>query len=206
MRKYEKPYNILIISGPSGGGKSTITRILQENIKNLYFSISTTTRAPREGEKNGRDYFFISHKDFMHGIQSGEFLEYEEVHGHFYGTGLSQFEDAINADKFILCDVDVKGHDSIKRHYNRAKSVFITAKDIQTLEMRLKARKTDSEETISKRLVNALEELKYANSFDYLLINDKIEDSKEEILHIANSIFLLNSESKVADLRTKYYI
>ena len=204
--KREKPYHILIISGPSGSGKSTLTKILKEHIPNLYFSISTTTRRAREGEENGREYFFISHSDFMQGIQSGEFLEYEEVHGNFYGTGLSQFEDAISRDAFILCDVDVKGHNSIKSHYPHAKSIFITTKDMQTLQKRLRERNTDSEEMIQKRLLNALEELKHATCFDYLLINDTIQDSKEAILHIAKSIFLINTEARVQDLVEKFYI
>ncbi|RDU67714.1 guanylate kinase [Helicobacter didelphidarum] len=203
---HSKDYNILIISGPSGAGKSTLSRFLQEHIPNLYFSISTTTRPKRSGEQDGKDYFFVSHNDFMLGIESGKFLEYEEVHGNFYGTGIAQFEEAIRENKFILCDVDVKGHDSIKTHYPHSKSVFITTKELQTLKARLEMRNADNEETIHKRLLNALDELKHADSFDYLLINDTIKDSKEAILHIAKSMFLLNSKSKIENLLIQYYI
>ncbi|STQ86146.1 guanylate kinase [Helicobacter muridarum] len=198
------PYNIMIISGPSGAGKSTLTNFLRYYISNIYFSISTTTRSMREGELHGREYFFVSKEDFYRDIELGNFLEYEQVHDNFYGTGLCQFQEGILNNRFIVCDVDVRGHNSIKKFYPNAKSVFITTKDLATLESRLLKRQTDSKHIIQKRIRNALDELKYADAFDYLLINDNIEDSKEAILHIAKSIILLNHASKMQDLLMKY--
>ncbi|RDU71007.1 guanylate kinase [Helicobacter aurati] len=200
------PYTIMIISGPSGAGKSTLTQFLQQHIDNLYFSISTTTRNIRQGEQHGREYFFMSQEEFKLNIELGNFLEYEQVHGNLYGTGLSQFEEAILNNCFIICDVDVKGHNSIKKYYPKAKSVFIATQDLETLRLRLLQRHTDSMESIQKRLQNAMQELKEASTFDYLLINDKIEDSKEAILHIAKSIALLNHTDKIRELLAKYYL
>lgn len=199
-------YTMLILSGPSGAGKSTLMQVLHEEIPHFYFSISTTTREPRAHEKHGREYFFTTQQDFKNGITKGEFLEYEEVHGNFYGTSILPITEAIQEQKFIVFDVDVKGHNSIKARYPLAKSVFITPKNIQILEERLCARNTDSKEMIQKRLLNAKEELKYANTFDYLLINDNIADSKKAILHIAQSIMLANSTKKIQSLLAQYAV
>ncbi|TLD84698.1 guanylate kinase [Helicobacter trogontum] len=197
-------YNMLIISGPSGAGKSTLTQVLQENIANFYFSISTTTRSPREHELHGREYFFTTKEAFKEGIKNGEFLEHEEVHDNFYGTSIKPITQAIQEKKFILFDVDVRGHNSIKKHYPLAKSVFIVPKNLQVLEERLCSRGTDSKETIQKRLSNAKEELKYANAFDYLLINDNMTSSKQAILHIAKSLMFVNHETKMRTLLAQY--
>lgn len=197
------PYMILIVSGPSGAGKSTLTSFLQKELGRVFYSISTTTRSIRPGEMDGRDYFFVKEDEFRRGVALGEFLEYEEVHGNLYGTGLRQFEEAIARQDFIICDVDVRGHNSIKAYFPKAKSVFITT-DLDTLRLRLERRGTDSIEAIQKRLVNARSELKEASKFDYLLINDNIEESKDSVLHIAKSIYLLNHEAKLRDLLSKY--
>ena len=199
-----KYYDMLIISGPSGAGKSTLMQVLQEAIPNFYFSISTTTRQPRAHETHGKEYFFTTKEEFIKGINNGEFLEYEEVHGNFYGTSITPITKAIEEQKFILFDVDVKGHNSIKKHYSLAKSIFITPKNLQILEERLYKRNTDSKEMIQKRLFNAKEELKYANTFDYLLINDNIVNSKQAILHIAKSLMFANHETKIKSLLAQY--
>lgn len=197
-------YNILIISGPSGSGKSTLTNILKGEIPNFYFSISTTTRKPRGNELHGREYFFTTKENFKEGINNDEFLEYEEVHGNFYGTSIKPIKKAIQEKKFILFDVDVKGHNSIKKYYPLAKSVFITPKNINVLRERLYKRGTDSHEVIQKRLFNAKEELKYANTFDYLLINDNMINSKKAILYIAKSLMFANHETKIKALLAQY--
>lgn len=197
-------YNMLIMSGPSGAGKSTLMKVLQEEIPNFYFSISTTTRQPRLNEVNGREYFFTTKEAFQQGIDRNEFLEYEEVHGNFYGTSIKPIAEAIVEQKFILFDVDVKGHNNIKKHYPLAKSIFITTKNLQILEDRLYKRNSDSKEMIQKRLFNAKEELKYANTFDYLLINDNIINSKQTILHIARSLMFANHETKIQSLLLQY--
>lgn len=199
-------YNMLIMSGPSGAGKSTLTQFLREQIPNFYFSISTTTRAPRMGEKNGREYFFITRDEFLQDIEHGNFLEHEEVHGNFYGTNKKQIEVAIMQQQFIVFDVDVKGHANIKQHYPFAKSVFVTPRNMNILKERLEKRNTDSQDTIQKRLLGAFEELKYANAFDYLLINDNITHAKETILHIAKSIECLNQDERLDSLLVNYKV
>ncbi|PAF47183.1 guanylate kinase [Helicobacter sp. 12S02232-10] len=179
---------ILILSGPSGSGKSTLCKYLQENIPNIYFSISTTTRSPREGEKNGKHYYFVSEEEFLKDIEESRFLEWAEVHGNYYGTSLAPIQEALNLEKLIVFDVDVQGHRSIKNYYPEAYSVFVTTKNQQVLRDRLNFRQTDSDETIRLRLMHAYNEMKHIEEFDYLIVNDEIKAAKEAILHIAKSL------------------
>lgn len=193
-------YSMLILSGPSGCGKSTLSSFIQQNIPNLYLSISTTTRKIRANETNGVEYFFTTKEEFLKQVENGEFLEYEEVHGNLYGTSKKQIDKAILEKKFILLDVDVKGHNSIKKYYPNAKSIFIMTKNLKILEERLRNRALDDEEMIQKRLTNARDEIKLANNFDYLLINDKMDESKDMVLSISKSILCVNSLAKINSL------
>lgn len=180
---------ILVLSGPSGSGKSTLCKILQEQIPSIYFSISTTTRLPRVGEKNGEQYHFVSQEVFLSDIKKGRFLEWAKVHGNYYGTSLKPIKKALNNGKLVVFDVDVQGHRGIKEYYgNFAQSVFITTRNKQTLKNRLKSRQTDSDEIIELRLIHAHKEMNHINEFDYLIINNEIEEAKEAILAIAKSI------------------
>ncbi|PAF42845.1 guanylate kinase [Helicobacter sp. 11S02596-1] len=179
---------ILILSGPSGSGKSTLCKYLQENIPDIYFSISTTTRAPREGEKNGKHYYFVSQVEFFNDIKENKFLEWAEVHGNHYGTSLGPIQEALALGKLVVFDVDVQGHRGIKNYYAGACSVFIATKNKQVLKDRLSSRQTDSEETIQLRLMHAYNEMKHIKEFDYLIINDDITTAKEAILCIAKSL------------------
>ena len=189
-------YKILILSGPSGSGKSTLSTLLKEEFPDLYFSISTTTRSPRAGEKNGREYFFTTEKEFLKGIEEKQFLEWAKVHNHYYGTSIKPIEEALRKDQLIVFDVDVQGHRSIKMHYPRAKSVFITTPDDKTLKNRLENRQTDSDEIISKRLHHAYKEMQHIDFFDYLIINDDIKQSQKQILGIAHSLYSLQFDSQ----------
>ncbi len=193
-------YSMLILSGPSGCGKSTLSSFIQQNIPNLYLSISTTTRKIRANETNGVEYFFTTKEEFLKQVENGEFLEYEEVHGNLYGTSKKQIDKAILEKKFILLDVDVRGHNSIKKYYPNAKSIFIMTKNLKILEERLRNRALDDEEMIQKRLTNARDEIKLANNFDYLLINDKMGESKDMVLSISKSILCVNSLAKINSL------
>lgn len=180
---------ILILSGPSGSGKSTLCKALQKQIPNIYFSISTTTRTPRIGEKNGEHYHFVSQEVFLSDIKEGQFLEWAEVHSNYYGTSLKPIQKALDANKLVVFDVDVQGHRSIKEYYGSfARSVFITTQNKQILKNRLKSRQTDSDEMIELRLTHAYNEMKHINEFDYLIINDEIEKAKEAISAIAKSL------------------
>lgn len=181
---------ILILSGPSGAGKSSLYKILAQEFPNHYFSISSTTRAKREGEIEGVHYHFIDKKTFESGIQKGEFLEWAEVYGNYYGTSKNQVLKALQQDKLVIFDIDVQGQANLKKSFpNHTTSIFITTPNRSILEQRLKGRKSDSVEAIQKRLENALDEVKKLPSFDYLILNEDLEDSAKKLICIARSAF-----------------
>lgn len=197
--------SLLVLSGPSGSGKSTLCKFLQEKIPQIYFSISTTTRSPREGERNAQHYYFVSQEEFLKGIQENKFLEWAEVHGNYYGTSIDPIKSALQEGKLVIFDVDVQGHQGIKKYYgDLARSVFITTPNKQILKERLQNRGTDSEETIKLRLMHAYNEMKHINEFDYLIINDDIETSKEAILSIAKSLPYIKNPKHTEDLCAKW--
>lgn len=197
--------SLLVLSGPSGSGKSTLCKFLQEKIPQIYFSISTTTRSPREGERNAQHYYFVSQEEFLKGIQENKFLEWAEVHGNYYGTSIDPIKSALQEGKLVIFDVDVQGHQGIKQYYgDLARSVFITTPNKQILKERLQNRGTDSEETIKLRLMHAYNEMKHINEFDYLIINDDIETSKEAILSIAKSLPYIKNPKHTEDLCAKW--
>jgi guanylate kinase len=179
---------ILVLSGPSGAGKSTIIEAASSEIGEYYFSISTTTRAPRSGEMHGREYYFVSKEEFEQGIKKGEFLEYAKVHDNYYGTSLKPVKEALNSGKLVIFDIDVQGHRLVRDALgDLVVSAFITPPTLNELEKRLSSRATDSSEIIAKRLQNAKDEIKALSEYDYIIINDKIEDAKEAFVAIANS-------------------
>lgn len=180
---------VLIISGPSGCGKSTLTKALLESLPNVYFSISTTTRARREGEVDGVHYHFVSKEQFLRDVQQGVFLEWAEVHTNYYGTSLKPVLEALSQDKIVLFDVDVQGHQSIKEHFGDfAKSIFITTKNKSILRERLLARQSDDLQTIEFRLIQAHNEMQHASAFDYTIINDEVSEAKDALIAIARSL------------------
>lgn len=173
---------ILIISGPSGAGKSTLLQRLFEEKENIYFSISSTTRAPRENEKNGVDYHFISEAEFKQGIENGEFLEWALVHKNYYGTSLIPIKKALEDGKSVVFDIDVQGFCIVKEKMpNFITSVFVTTKNKKELEKRLLKRNTDKIEDIGKRLENASEEMKFLSQYDFLIINEDLETSYKQL-------------------------
>jgi guanylate kinase len=179
---------ILVLSGPSGAGKSTIIEAASSEIGEYYFSISTTTRAPRSGEMHGREYYFVSKEEFEQGIKKGEFLEYAKVHDNYYGTSLKPVKEALNSGKLVIFDIDVQGHRLVRDALgDLVVSAFITPPTLNELKKRLSSRATDSSEIIAKRLQNAKDEIKALSEYDYIIINDKIEDAKEAFVAIANS-------------------
>ncbi|MDX4027999.1 guanylate kinase [Aliarcobacter skirrowii] len=179
---------VLIVSGPSGCGKSTLLKEVIKNIPNLYFSISTTTREPREAEENGIDYFFVSKEKFEEDIKDANFLEYAKVHDNYYGTSLKPVIEALNAGKLVIFDIDVQGHKIIrKKLQNLITSVFITTPTKKILEQRLIARATDSEDSINKRVENARVEMEEFLDYDYLIVNENLNEAKKQILAIATA-------------------
>ncbi len=183
MRKKTK---LIILSAPSGAGKTTLVHHLMKKVPNLAFSISATSRKPRKGEVNGKDYYFISAEEFKKKIREGAFVEWEEVYeNQFYGTLIAEVERLRKEGKHVVFDVDVKGGLSIKRLYgNDALAVFIKPPSMQVLEQRLRKRSTEDEESLKKRLARAEEELSFESRFDVTLINDDLKKAKIEIVEV----------------------
>ncbi len=183
----EKKGAILIISGPSGCGKSTLLKEVYKDIDDYYFSISTTTRAPRVGEKDGVDYFFVKKEDFLEDIQAGHFLEWAEVHGNYYGTSLKPIKKALSKGKLVIFDIDVQGHEIVRKKLNDiTTSVFITTPSLSELKNRLNSRNTDSQVIIDNRVENAKYEIKYFQKYDYFIVNDDLESASKQLVCIAN--------------------
>ena len=173
---------MVIISAPSGAGKTTIVRHIMCSIPNLGFSVSATSRAPRAGEIDGVDYYFLTSADFRRKIEAGEFFEWEEVYpDQFYGTLKSEIDRIWNQGKHIIFDVDVMGGRTLKRLSGDSSiSLFIMPPSIDELEKRLRLRAKDSEEKIQIRIEKADDEIRYATDFDTIILNDDIELAKEE--------------------------
>lgn len=179
---------LIIVSAPSGSGKSTIVRWLMEQHPELklYFSVSCTSRQPRETEQDGVDYFFLQPDEFRQKIANGEFLEYEEVYtDRFYGTLKAQVERQREAGQNVVFDVDVKGGVNIKKYYgDEAMSLFIQPPSVEELRRRLEGRATDTPEAIQQRLDKAEYELTFAPKFDHIVVNDDLETAKQEALRL----------------------
>ena len=183
----EKKGAILIISGPSGCGKSTLLKEVYKDIEDYYFSISTTTRAPRKGEINGVDYFFVTKEEFEKDINNGDFLEYAKVHDNYYGTSLKPINNALDESKLVIFDIDVQGHEIVRKKLDSiTTSVFITTPSLEVLENRLNSRNTDSIEIIEKRIKNAKGEVEYFQDYDYLIINDDLQTAAKQLVCVAN--------------------
>lgn len=183
----EKKGAILILSGPSGCGKSTLLKEVYKDIDDYYFSISTTTRDPREGETEGVDYLFTSKEEFEKDIENGDFLEYANVHGNYYGTSLKPINAALKEGKLVIFDIDVQGHEIVREKLDSiVTSVFITTPNLSELETRLNNRATDSKEVIEKRIKNAKHEVEFFQDYDYLIINDDLDSAAKQLVSIAN--------------------
>ena len=174
---------LIIVSGPSGSGKSTVTKIVKDKL-NIPLSISATTRNPRDGEIDGKDYFFLSKEEFKNKIANDEFYEYAEVHGNYYGTLKKTVEENLDKGLNVILEIDVQGALIAKEKKKDAILVFFRTKDMEVLEKRLRDRKTDSEEVIQTRLKNAETELKYENKYNYTIVNENLENSIQELIDI----------------------
>ena len=196
---------ILIISGPSGSGKSTLLSRLLKEENDLYFSISSTTRAPRQGETDGVNYYFISEDEFKKGIDADEFLEWACVHGNYYGTSLKPVLKALEEGKIAIFDIDVQGFNIAKSKFaQNITSVFITTASKNELKSRLQNRGTDSAETIEKRLINAVGEMEYILEYDYFLINDDLQKCYENLRGILRSMRLKTSNLDAKEIINKW--
>jgi len=185
---------ILVLSGPSGAGKSTIINAASDEIGEYYFSISTTTRKSRMGEEDGRDYFFVTKEDFEEDIKAGNFLEYAQVHGNYYGTSLKQVREALESGKLVIFDIDVQGHRLVRAKMNDiTTSAFITPPTLVALEQRLRARCTDDEAVIINRIHNAKNEIRAVGEYDFTIINDTVEEAAKQFVIVAKAARLKQS-------------
>ena len=179
--------SVFIISAPSGSGKSTLVHRLLNTVPNLHFSISYTTRPPRSSETDGVDYIFISRKDFEDRLARGEFLEYAEVFGNYYGTNRETFESAARQGKDLVLDIDVQGARQLKVAIPQAISIFVLPPSKDVLEQRLRSRSQDSEEVIQRRLRGAAEEVQNYTQYDFVLINRDIEEASARLANIVEA-------------------
>lgn len=175
---------IIILSAPSGTGKSTIiSRLMDSQDLKLGFSISATSRAPRGEEKDGREYYFLTSEEFHKRVENGEFVEWEEVYaGTCYGTLVSEVERVTGSGRNLIMDIDVKGALNVKKRYGKdALSIFILPPSVEELERRLRARSTDSEESIARRLDKAEYEMGFSDKFDRRVVNDSLDSCCSEV-------------------------
>jgi guanylate kinase len=198
--------SILVVSGPSGSGKTSLARSVCEELGDrAYFSISTTTRPMREGEKEGVDYFFVTKEEFLKDIDEGYFLEWAEVHGNFYGTSKRQIDKALDEGKIVFLDIDVQGHESVRKAYpDITTSIFVTTKNEKILIDRLKNRGTETEDSLKIRLINALNEMKRVEEYDFLLINDDFNEAKEYLRAVAIASLIKRSKINVEEFIKKW--
>jgi guanylate kinase len=180
---------LVILSSPSGGGKtSVIHRIIEKCDGNFVYSISATTRQPRPGEKNGKDYFFLTQQEFEDHIKKDLLLEWEQVHGYWYGTPKYYVEQAIAAGKFVLLDIDVNGALQIAQKFpHNTLTIFVAPPSLDELIQRLRNRKTESDNEIDRRLKRIPLEMEQSKRFDYVVINEKLENTVAEIVKIVQA-------------------
>jgi len=188
---------VIIMSAPSGAGKTSICDAVVKKNKNIVYSISTTTRAPRKGEKNGREYYFVTEAQFKDEIRQKQFVEWAKVHNNYYGTSKKILESIISKGKDVLLDIDVQGALKIKKQYKDALMIFIMAPSLKILKQRLIKRNKDSKEVINIRLKNAEKEISYIDKYDYLVINDKLNESIKQIENIISCAKLSTKRNKV---------
>ena len=179
-----KKGKLIVISAPSGAGKSSLIKAIINNNNNIELSISATTRKPREGESNAKDYFFISDEEFNALKSKDDFVECALVHNYQYGTLRSYINERIDKGINIILDIDVQGFEQIQEASINNTSIFIIPPSIEELKKRLNIRGLDSQEVIETRLVNARHELKYANSFDFRVLNDEFDDALKSLVSI----------------------
>jgi guanylate kinase len=172
---------IFIISAPSGSGKSTLVNEVRQIVPGLSFSISYTTRSPRGSEQNGREYYFVTRSEFEEMLRADEFLEHASVFGNYYGTARRFLREAEQNGQDLLLDIDVQGAEQIKQKIPQAVSVFILPPHRQELEKRLRNRSLDAEEVIQRRLITASREIENYSKYDYILVNDRLEESVQAL-------------------------
>lgn len=183
----QKKGQLFVVSGPSGAGKGTILKEVYKKRKDIYFSISATTRSPRVNEKEGKSYYFLDEEEFKRRIDSDDFLEWAEVYGNYYGTlkgpVIHQLERGLN----VLLEIDIQGALQIKEMYEEAVFIFVLPPSLKVLKQRIIDRGSETDETLNRRMKKALEEISYIEKYDYFIINGELEESVKTMESILNA-------------------
>ena len=198
--------HLFIVAAPSGAGKTTLVRLLLANDAQLGLSVSCTTRPPRPGEENGRDYHFVGVEEFLERVGKGEFVEWAEVHGNYYGTLRQTIEEQLAGGHDLVLEIDWQGAQQVRKVYPESVGVFILPPSFDVLETRLQGRGQDSAEVIARRVANAREELQHLNEFPYVIINENLDEALAELLAVfaAARVRLVNQSQRCADLIASY--
>lgn len=186
MSRGRKPL-IIIVSAPSGSGKTTIVKGLLDKMQGIKRSVSFTTRAPRQDEQGAVDYVFVSREEFKKKIEDGSLLEWEENFGEYYGTSRGQVEEAMRGGEDVILSIDVKGAKTVKKIFPQSISIFIMPPSMEELSSRLKKRKTEEDKQVSMRLKESQAEIASSDEYDYLIINDDLDKAIEELRQIVES-------------------
>lgn len=197
---------LLVVSGPSGAGKGTICAAIRKIFPKLNYSISMTTRAPRKGEVEGTNYFFRTNEEFEKLIKEDAFLEYARVYDHYYGTPKKYALDKIENGESVLLEIDIQGAMQVKQRYPQGVFVYVVPPSLDVLSARIHGRGTDSEEVIQKRLAKITDELAMAHKYDYIIVNDVLEDAVHKVCSIleAESCKLSRNEGQVEVIFKQY--
>ena len=181
---------LYIVSAPSGAGKTSLVKALLKTDPAIRLSVSYTTRPPRPGETDGRDYHYVNHERFEIMLAEGEFLEHAEVYGNFYGTSKGSIGRDLNAGRDVLLEIDWQGAEQVRQHFPQSASIFILPPSFNALRTRLAGRGQDSDEVIERRLAAAAHDVAHADAFDYIIVNDDFDHALQDLVAITRSIRL----------------
>ena len=199
--------NLFIVAAPSGAGKTTLVRLLLENDPQIKVSISHTTRPPRQGEEDGREYHFTDVPGFLERVNQGEFLEWAEVHGNYYGTSKRWIEAEMSSGRDVLLEIDWQGAQQVRRVFPQAIGVFVLPPSMEALKVRLSGRGTDSADVIARRIAAARDEMRHVDEFDYVIINDDLQQASRDLQSIvsASRLHYANQRQRHAPLFASLY-
>ncbi|BAL22638.1 guanylate kinase [Azoarcus sp. KH32C] len=181
------PGTLIIVTAPSGAGKTTLVKGLLERDPQVQLSVSYTTRAPRPGEQDGREYHFVDVPTFRTLRDRGEFLEWAEVHGNYYGTSKVWLKEQISSGRDILLEIDWQGAQQVRRVFQESVGVFVLPPSVEELESRLRGRGTDSDEVIARRLLGARGEMRHVGEFDYVILNNELQSAIDDLVAVVRA-------------------